>query len=308
MKIVAWATALAFLLAACQPNGPTPFPPAWETEIAAELTRTAATATPAAELTVEAYLYPTPTPDDDITLVILGQDETSARCERGERCGAGSHSDVFVIVHVADNKATAVLIPRSLYVPPAMMLHGTGFEGESDIWSMAVYGLKGFEGVRMYVRVVFGLQVDGVFAINMDDFEALVDSVGGLTVSTEAMDGSEVLAYLRDNENNWGCIVYDCEGRIFSVATALRVKARDMLGQTILSLLSDPIIDIKTDMEWVAIVAGLARYVAFEVSGGTVEYIRLWIPPLQSDDTPLEIRGLVPTRPLYEWMAEVLAD
>lgn len=253
----------------------------------------------------------TPPEDPGLTFVVLGQDRTAARCERGERCTIYNppHSDVFVIVHVQGSKATVVLVPRSLYVPPEMMLHGSGFEWNDPMWSMQVYGKLGAAGVRQYVSVAFDLEVDGVFAIDMDQFASLIDKMGGLEVGwsdgqtdqVAHLDGAGTLAYLRDSENNWGCAVYDCEGRIFKVAKALQARVHDIIFWTLGSygLFED-------DLTFSEILGYVSRYYDFEKAEGTVEFVRLWIPPLVTDDTPLEIRGLVPTRPLYEWMAEVL--
>jgi len=253
----------------------------------------------------------TPPEDPGLTFVVLGQDRTAARCERGERCTiySPSHSDVFVIVHVKDSKATVVLVPRSLYVPNEMVLHGSGFEWNDPMWSMQVYGKLGAAGVSTYVHIVFGLPVNGVFAIDMDQFASLIDKMGGLdlgwsdgqTDQVAHLDGAETLAYLRDSENNWGCSVYDCEGRIFKVARALRARAHDIIFWT---LGADGLFE--DDLTFSEILGYVSRYYDFEKAAGTVEFVRLWIPPLVTDDTPLEIRGLVPTRPLYEWMAEVL--
>lgn len=299
---------LALALGACYPNGPnSPYistlPAAPTPTLAPTLTSTQA------EAIAEVILSPTPSGPREYTAVILGLDQTAARCERDERCDLldPPHSDIFLVVHVAMPdlpKATVVLVPRSLYVPPEMMKHGTGFEWNDPMWSMQVYGRLGFEGIRTYVAVVFGLDVDAVLTINMDQFSGLIDRMGGLAVDDfpEAMDGASVLAYLRDNDNNWGCSTYDCEGRIFTIARSLRARVPDLVFWT---LGSEGIYE--TDLTFTQFLTYLREYYAFEDQGGTVEFVRLWRPdPLESNDTPLDVRGLVPVRPVYEWMAEIL--
>jgi hypothetical protein len=253
---------------------------------------------------------PTPTFYDEYTFVILGQDETVERCWKGERCGEASHSDVFVIVHVvmADTPyAVAVLVPRNLYVPPEMMLHGSGAEWDQPIWSMQVYGKLGYDGVHRFVNATFGLPVQGVFVTKMDRFTQIVDALGGLTLRDKTMTGEQVLAFLRDNTNNWGCSTYDCEGRIFEVATALRQQAAHdvVLGLLEGSLFTfDPLYE--TDLGADQILWLLGKYLGFEMQGGEVRFVRLWTPEVERADTPLNTRGMVPTVNLYDWMAGVL--
>lgn len=288
MAILAWAL-FSLVLGGCVPNGPGS--PYISTEVPTY------TPTPLqVEITVEAELYPTPAPHD-LTFVILGLDRSDERCSRNERCFQFDppHSDVFVILHVHYNKATIILVPRSLYVP------NVGFE----MWSMSVYGRRGTEGIKQYIDSVFGLHVDGVFAIDMSKFSLLIDNMGGLEIPGEGplpLSGSELLAYLRDNENNWGCDTYDCEGRIFKVATALQSRIADLLYWTLGSEGW-----YETDVSFGMFLGYLNRYYDFVRNFGVVEFVRLWRPdPLETNDTPLEIRGLVPIRPLHGWVQEVL--
>lgn len=288
MLVLAWAW-FSLILGGCIPNGPGS--PYISTEVPTK------TPTPAqVEITVEAELHPTPAPRD-LTFVILGLDRSDERCTRNERCWQMDppHSDVFVIARVQGNEAVVVLVPRSLYVP------NVGFE----MWSMSVYGRRGADGIKEYVQTVFGLEVDGVLAIDMSQFASLIDKMGGLEVSGAGplpLSGIELLAYLRDNENNWGCSTYDCEGRIFKVATALRSRSADLIFWT---LGADGLYEM--DLTFSDVLGYLHRYYEFNKADGTVRFVRLWRPdPLETNNTPLEIRGLVPVRPLYEWMQEVL--
>jgi hypothetical protein len=247
---------------------------------------------------------------EEYTIVILGQDETVVRCWRGTRCGAESHSDVFVIVHVTMSpapKAVVVLVPRNLYVLPEMMLLSTSPEVWDPLWSMQVYGKYGMDGVHQYVNAVFGLPVQAVFVTKMDRFVEIVDALGGLEIRGKVIDGYEVLAFLRDNDNNWGCQVYDCNGRIFTVAEALRAKsAKDV----VMGLLEESLTNVdplyETDLGYDQVLWMVSKYLAFEMGKGEVQFVRLWTPEVVRSDTPLNVRGMVPTYPLYDWMTATL--
>lgn len=252
----------------------------------------------------------TPTFYEEYTIVILGQDETVVRCWRGTRCGEDAHSDVFIIVHVTMSptpKAVVVLVPRNLYVPNEMMLHGSRIEWENPLWSMQVYGKAGMNGVHQYVNAVFGLPVQAVFVTKMDRFVEIVDALGGLDIHGKTIDGYEVLAFLRDNDNNWDCQVYDCNGRIFVVAEALRAKsAKDV----VFGLLDESLTSVEplyeTDLGYDQVLWLVSKYLAFEMGKNEVEFVRLWTPEVVRSDTPMNARGMVPQEPLYDWMKEVL--
>jgi hypothetical protein len=115
------------------------------------------------------------------------------------------------------------------------------------------------------------------------------------------------LAYLRDNDNNWGCPTYDCNGRIFAVAEALRGKSGTLVG---MGTLADTLVGFhtlyETDLGWDQILWLTVKYFDFELRHGEVKFVRLWSPEIVRADTPLNARGMVPVEPLDHWMMEVL--
>jgi hypothetical protein len=172
---------------------------------------------------------------------------------------------------------------------------------------MQVYGKYGMDGVHQYVNAVFGLPVQAVFVTKMDRFVEIVDALGGLEIRGKVIDGYEVLAFLRDNDNNWGCQVYDCNGRIFTVAEALRAKsAKDI----VMGLLEESLTNVdplyETDLGYDQVLWMVSKYLAFEMGKGEVQFVRLWIFEVVRSDTPLNVRGMVPTYPLYDWMTATL--
>lgn len=249
---------------------------------------------------------PAPPAIEEFNFVLLGGDDSAGREASGYRTPATVHTDVFVIAHVAMTDppvVTFITLPRNLWV------HVESFP---DMWSMQVYGREGFAGIHYYIQEVFGLPVTAIFYIRMDRFVQLVDSIGGLDVLTvngsAAMNGDEVLAYLRDNDNNWGCSQYDCEGRIRRVLYAFIEKApsvlrnMDFLGAlSALYGLYETDISAFQQLEWVY---NLARLLI--TSPIDLRYAPLWSPAIITGDTPLNVRGMVPTRSLVSWMQETL--
>jgi hypothetical protein len=213
-------------------------------------------------------------------------------------------------------KAVAVLVPRNLYVPDNFYLGGRPITLDPKMWAMQVYGRQGYNGIHMYVYQVFGQEVQAVFVTKMDRFVKIVDALGGLDLPGEGAPeavplvnhtGAEVLAYLRDNDNNWGCPTYDCNGRIFAVAEALRGKSGTLVG---MGTLADTLVGFhtlyETDLGWDQILWLTVKYFDFELRHGEVKFVRLWSPEIVRADTPLNTRGMVPVEPLDHWMMEVL--
>ncbi len=269
-----------------------------------------------------ATLTPTPT-TPTYNIVLLGGDQTAARAVRGERLDGYQHTDVFVIVHMEMSdppRATAILVPRNLWVPDSMMIdEGAGPFQIHPLWSMEVYGRTGAMGIDEYVRRTFGLPVDAVFYVRMDRFPELIDKyLGGLSVDVHPlnpakgpeqvvhMSGAEVLAYLRDNDNNWGCLEYDCEGRVFRVLDAFREKALGLSLIDELSLVGASVPEWTSDVPFSRVYDLTMAGSEFIRQHGTVKYVRLWTPEIQRADTPLDVRGMVPTIPLYTWIKTVL--
>jgi anionic cell wall polymer biosynthesis LytR-Cps2A-Psr (LCP) family protein len=105
------------------------------------------------------------------------------------------------------------------------------------MWLFHVYGREGFEGLHYYFQQVFDVDLQGIAYINMDSFEVFIDALGGILLPTpdggpnnmpySVSSGADVLEYLRNNDNNWGCYsYYDCEQRQFFVLRQMAEKIK----------------------------------------------------------------------------------
>ncbi len=116
--------------------------------------------------------------------LLLGGDYRAHR----EGTDFGNKTDVIVLVSILETDPMDIAIvqfPRNLYLP---------IEGMNDQWLFAVWGREGWQGLHNYFQRAFGISLQGIHYVNMDSFEKVVDELG--------MDGTETLAYLRDNENH----------------------------------------------------------------------------------------------------------
>lgn len=224
----------------------------------------------------------------------------------------GNKTDVMLIMSVLvppktedPIEITMIQVPRNLYVPTSL----------GDYWAFAIYGLFGFDGIHTYMEEVFGIDIIGVGYIHMQNFERLVDSFpgDGLFVEGEGvMDGEEVLAYLRDNENSWDYGLYDYEGRHFKVLEALASRFKTEFHENALvtaANLWDNYGELfetdLTNFEQIHWLAELGWFIA--VSEYDVVKVRLWEPAIVYGDVPLEVRGWKEATPGYLkiWIQEV---
>ncbi len=153
--------------------------------------------------------YPTAGGDTVHRYLFLGGDY------RASRAGTeyGDKTDVMLLVQVrynkdADNPARIDVIqfPRNFY---------TGVEAMDDMWLFHVWGKEGWPGLHYYFQQVFDVDLDGIFYVNMDRFVIFIDQIApnGIMSDLGYLGGEDLLAYLRDNDNNWGCPEYDCGDR-----------------------------------------------------------------------------------------------
>lgn len=158
--------------------------------------------------------------------LLLGGDYRAHR----EGTGWGNKTDVIVMVSVLETdpmQITVVQFPRNLYAPFSM----------GDVWLFGVWDEYGWQGLHQYFQEVFGVTLQGVHYIDMDGFVQIVDDLGGLVPwGIDNMDhsGEGMLAYLRDNENNWELGSYDAGNRVFGVLIAL-------VNRTVEFFLEDPV-------------------------------------------------------------------
>ena len=240
----------------------------------------------------------TPTPVEQRTnWLLLGGDYRAHR----NGTGWGNKTDVIVLVSVLETdpmQITVVQFPRNLYHPFSL----------GDTWLFAVWDRYGWQGLHQYFQEVFGVSLQGIHYINMDNFVGLVDELG--------MDGEDTLAYLRDNENNWERGSYDAEQRVFNVLV-------DLWGFGRAYFLEDPIAATNTvysrwgdlfesdlssieQLYWLFSLGWRVRGAEWEWEQIQLEepaIIRGWTPIIQ-DEQPM--RGMVADTDLSEWMSEVL--
>lgn len=220
---------LAFLLSACATKTPEVTPvPFFVTVEAILATHTAeveagiSTPVPTLEPGCEAHCL-----DGDCDIVCLPEEPFVQRTNwlllggdhRAHRTGTGwgNKTDVIVLVSVLETdpvEITIIQFPRNLYAPFSM----------GDTWLFAVWDQFGWQGLHQYFQEVFGVILQGVFYVDMDGFVQIVDEMGGI----RGRNGDEVLAHLRDNENNWGMGSYDAEERVFEILSGLYFNAERM--------------------------------------------------------------------------------
>ncbi len=158
----------------------------------------------------------TPEPQPERTnWLLLGGDYRAHR----EGTGWGNKTDVIVLVSVLETdpmQVTVVQFPRNLYAPFSM----------GDVWLFGVWDEFGWQGLHQYFQEVFGVTLQGIHYVDMDGFVRIVDDLGALDYGGGDVlpDGESALAYLRDNENNWGMGSYDAGERVFKVLRGLWEK------------------------------------------------------------------------------------
>jgi len=305
---------LAFLLSACAaPVAVTSFaPPTIEPFDEKPVPVNAATA-----------ILPTPTVEPQpqrTNWLLLGGDYRAHR----EGTGWGNRTDVIVLVSVLETdpmQITIVQFPRNLYTP---------FSG-GDVWLFAVWDEFGWQGLHQYFQEVFGVNLQGIHYVNMDSFVSIVDGlslggIDGIPVASETspgrsvkfMGGEEVLAFLRDNENNWELGSYDKGQRVFRVLLGIWTHAQYYF-------LSDPIAAVnvlygewgdlvETDLSNIKQLYWLFT-LGWRVRNAEIEWgwVQLKEPIIIRGDTPImqneqPTRGMIAATDLSEWMRETLNE
>lgn len=111
------------------------------------------------------------------TVLFVGLDTDSTRASRGEPVS----SDALMLVSASadQSEVSLVSLPRDTVDIP--LPDGSTHDGKVN----ALYGEAGIEGLVEAMESLFDLPIDGYLALNMDDFAALVDGVGGVEVSPE---------------------------------------------------------------------------------------------------------------------------
>lgn len=140
------------------------------------------------------------------TVLFVGLDTDSTRESRGEPV----NSDALMLVSVSADQSEVALVslPRDTVDVP--LPDGSTYDRKIN----ALYGEEGLDGLVEAMESLYEVPIDGYLALNMDDFAALVDGVGGVEVSpeepivdpnarldieagTQTIDGSTAEGYVR---------------------------------------------------------------------------------------------------------------
>jgi len=109
------------------------------------------------------------------TVLFVGLDTDSTRASRGEPVNA----DALMLVSVAADQSEVALVsvPRDMVNVP--LPDGATYDGKIN----ALYAQQGLDGLTAAIGALTDVPIDGHLALNMDDFAAVVDAVGGVEVS-----------------------------------------------------------------------------------------------------------------------------
>lgn len=120
---------------------------------------------------------PTPTteavdlsdPETEWVLLLLGGDERDNDPSRRE-----NKTDVIMFVHIFESggnmRVTYLSIPRDLWIPQYGIAN-------------SIYRNQGAENTANILGDLFGLEVDAVIHVKMDDFADFIDDIGGVKVT-----------------------------------------------------------------------------------------------------------------------------
>ncbi len=257
---------------------------------------------------VPTEILPSPTPTPQRTdWLLLGLDHRKHRTGTGE----GNHTDVIVLVSVLEVdpiEITVVQFPRNLWVP---------IEGQDDQWLFTVYGNESWQGLHQWFDRALGVNLQGIFVINMDQWVVLIDDLDGLKVVTTTglveMGGEDTLVYLRDNENNWNFGSYDKEERVFRILESFWARGLAHITEDPLSagriafdrwggLFESDLANVK-QIYWVFELGWKLKSNSTKVT-----FLQLEEPVIERGDTPLPVRGMIPATDLKIWMDCIMSN
>jgi len=113
--------------------------------------------------------------DRSWTVLYVGTDVNQARADNGEPV----NTDALMLVHISEDqsKLTLVSLPRDTVDLP--LPDGTIHPGKVN----AVYREEGLDTLVGMMETLYGVPIDAHVVLDMDDFESLVDAVGGVDVN-----------------------------------------------------------------------------------------------------------------------------
>lgn len=144
-----------------------------------------------------------------------------------QRADERSRSDVLMVFSIPKNperQATLLTIPRDTYVD----IEGYG---KDKITHAYVYGdakddrLGNIDLTQQTVEDFLGIHVHATLEYNFESFKEIVDSLGGVTVAGEKLDGEDALAIVRNRYRDGGDFARTTDQR--EVFQGILTKARD---------------------------------------------------------------------------------
>lgn len=215
-----------------------------------------ATASPSATVTAEPT--PSPTLNADFlkqrwTVLYVGTDVNARR----EADGEPVNTDALMLVSLSadQSRLTLVSLPRDTVDVP--LPDGSVHDRKIN----SLYAERGIDALVGAMETLYGVPIDVHVVLDMDDFAALVDAVGGVEVSPDEplfdpkvdldldagpqeLDPSQTLGYVRTRVDR----DYGRMGRQQEVLTALVEKLVDPETDLDLSALVDGLDSLETDI------------------------------------------------------------
>jgi LCP family protein required for cell wall assembly len=127
-------------------------------------------AAPSPSATLDAALL-----DRSWTVLYVGTDLNAAR----EESGSAANTDALMLVHLSEDQSTLTLVslPRDTVDLP--MPDGTTYPGKIN----GVYIQQGLDTLVGMMETLYDVTIDAHVVLDMDDFESLVEAVGGVDVN-----------------------------------------------------------------------------------------------------------------------------
>lgn len=110
-----------------------------------------------------------------LTVLFLGTDSNAGRRERD----APVNADALLLGSVSADQSEVALISLPRDTTGIPLPDGTVWQQKVN----AIYALEGPEALVAALEELFGVPIDGYAEIDMDDFVAVVEAVGGVTVN-----------------------------------------------------------------------------------------------------------------------------
>jgi LCP family protein required for cell wall assembly len=176
--LILTVTASILLAAACG-QSPTPSP-------SLQPSTPSPTPSPSPSPTPSPSPSPTPDPlnrtllDNRFTVLVVGEDQSAARRARGY---LGDNTDAIMLVSISpgQRKVTMISLPRDTVDIPL---------ANGQLWRGKVNGIAntyGVDGLRRAMATMWDVEIPYHIKVDMDDFVALVDAVGGIDVKVKTI-------------------------------------------------------------------------------------------------------------------------